>query len=61
MLIKKKGKNYRTTFGKIVYHMLTTIENALTDYYKLKAIDSIGLYVDTPQEFQEKRQYQTRI
>ena len=50
MLIKNKGKNYRTTFVKIVYHMLITIENAFTDYYKLKAIDSIGLYHDIPEE-----------
>jgi hypothetical protein len=54
MLIKKKGKNYSTTFGKIVYHMLMTIENALTDYYKLKAIDSIGLYHDIPEEEHKK-------
>ena len=53
MLIKKNGKNYRTTFGKIVYHMLNTIENAFTDYYKLKAIDSIR-YHDIPQEEHKK-------
>lgn len=47
MVIKKKGKNYRTTLGKIVYHMLKTIENAFTDYYK--AIDPVGLYHDIPQ------------
>jgi predicted transcriptional regulator len=54
MLIKKKRKNYRTTFGKIVYHMLKTIENAITDYYKLKAIDSIRLYHDIPEEEHKK-------
>jgi predicted transcriptional regulator len=54
MLTKKNGKNYRTTFGKIVYHMLKTIENAFTDYYKLKAIDSIRLYHDIPQEDHKK-------
>ena len=54
MLIKKNGKNYRTTFGKIAYHMLETIENALTDYYKLKAIDSIRLYHGIPQEEHKK-------
>ncbi|MFZ0513070.1 MAG: hypothetical protein WAM14_15785 [Candidatus Nitrosopolaris sp.] len=50
MLIKKNGKNYRTTFGRVVYHTLTTIENAFTNYYKLKAIDSIRSYHDIPQE-----------
>ena len=54
MLIKKNGKNYRTTFGRVVYHTLMTIENALTNYYKLKAIDSIGLYHDIPQEEHKK-------
>jgi predicted transcriptional regulator len=54
MLVKKKGKNYRTTLGKIVYEMLKTIENALTDYYKLKAIDLIRLYHDIPHEEHKK-------
>lgn len=54
MVIKKKGKNYRTTFGKIVHHMLKTIESALTDYYNLKAIDSIRSYHDIPQEEHKK-------
>ena len=54
MVIKKNGKNYRTTFGRVVYHTLMTIENALTNYYKLKAIDSIGLYHDIPQEEHKK-------
>ena len=54
LLIKKNGKNFRTTFGSVVYHTLTTIENAFVNYYKLMAIDSIGLYNDIPQEELEK-------
>ena len=54
MLIKKNGKKYRTTFGRIVNHELMTIEKAIVNYYKLKAIDSIGLYNDIPQEEHEK-------
>jgi hypothetical protein len=54
MLIRKNGRNYRTTFGKVVYYMLMTIENAFVNYYKLKAIDSIGLSYDIPQEEHKK-------
>jgi hypothetical protein len=54
MLKRKSGKNYRTTFGKVLYHVLLTIENAFTDYYKLRVIDSIGLYHDIPQEEHKK-------
>jgi hypothetical protein len=50
ILIKKNGKNYRTAFGGIIYHTLMTVENAFVNNYKLKAIDSIGLYHDIPQE-----------
>ena len=51
---KKNGKKYRTTFGRIVYHELMTIEKAIVNYYKLKAIDSIGLFNDMPQEEHKK-------
>ena len=54
MLIKKNGKQYRTTFGRIVYYELITIEKAILNYYKLKAIDSIGLYNDMPHEEHKK-------
>ncbi len=54
MLVRKNGRNYRTTFGKVVYYTLMTIENAFVNYYKLKAIDSIGLSFDIPQEEHKK-------
>ena len=54
MLVRKNGRNYRTTFGKVVYHTILTIENAFANYYKLKAIDSIGLSYDIPQEEHKK-------
>ena len=38
---KKNGKYILTTFGKIVYESQLTVENALNNYWKLKAIDSI--------------------
>ena len=54
MLIRKNGRNYRTTFGKVVYYTLMMVENAFVNYYKLKAIDSIGLSYDIPQEEHKK-------
>jgi hypothetical protein len=54
MLVRKNGKNYRTTFGKVVHHTILTIENAFMNYYKLKAIDSIGLSYDIPLEEHKK-------
>jgi hypothetical protein len=54
LVIKKNGKNYRTGFGRIVYHTLTTIENAFANNYKLKAIDSIDSYHNIPREEYKK-------
>ena len=54
MLVRKNGRNYRTTFGKVVNHTILTIENAFVNYYKLKAVDSIGLSYDIPLEEHKK-------
>lgn len=54
MVARKHGRNYRTAFGKIVYHTVLTLENAFAHYYKLKAIDSIGLAYDIPLEEHKK-------
>jgi hypothetical protein len=39
---QKAWQNYRTTFGRIGYHSILTLENAFANY-KLKATDTIGL------------------
>lgn len=54
MLTRKNRRNCKTTFGRVVYHTLMTIENALSNYYKLKAVDSIELYHAIPQEEHKK-------
>jgi hypothetical protein len=54
MVVRKDGKNQRTTFGGVVYHTLMTIEKAFVNYYNLKALDSIGLYSDIPREEHSK-------
>ena len=51
---KKNGKYILTTFGKIVYESQTTVENALSNYWKLKAIDSLETSSELPEEEQKK-------
>src|SRR5919197_3857281 len=41
-LVKRKSGRYNlTAFGKVVYDAQATIENAISNYWKLKAVDSI--------------------
>jgi hypothetical protein len=54
IVARKQGRNYRTAFGRIVYHTLLILDNAFANYYKLKAIDSIGLAYDIPLEEHKK-------
>jgi predicted transcriptional regulator len=50
-LIKRKnGKHYLTAFGKVIYDAQTTIEKAVDNYWKLKAIDSLEMSDELPRE-----------
>jgi predicted transcriptional regulator len=50
-LIKRKHGRYSlTAFGKIVYDSERSIENAYNIFWKLKAIDSIGVSNELPNE-----------
>ena len=41
-IVKRKSGRYNlTAFGKVVYDVQATIENAINNYWKLKAVDSI--------------------
>jgi predicted transcriptional regulator len=51
---RKNGKYILTTLGKIVYESKVTIENALNNYWKLKAIDSLETSNEVPREEQQK-------
>jgi hypothetical protein len=47
-----------TAFGKVIYDItLTTIQNAINYYWKLKAIDSLAMSNDLPAEEIEKVVY----
>jgi DNA-binding transcriptional ArsR family regulator len=54
LVLRRDGKNHRTTFGRVVYHALMTIEKTFVNYYNLKAIDSIGLNSNIPREEHNK-------
>ena len=46
-LIKRKnGKYILTAFGKIIYHALVRMENAVSNYWKFKVIDSLEMSKD---------------
>ena len=50
-LIKRKHGRYSVTaFGKVVYDSEIAIENAFNIYWKLRAIDSIGISNELPKE-----------
>lgn len=51
---KKSGKYLLTAFGKIVFDSQRTVENALTSYWKLRAIDSLEMSNELPKEEQQK-------
>ena len=55
-LIKRKnGKYMLTIFGKVIYDIIsTTVEKAIDNYWKLKAIDSIAFTDNIPSEELEK-------
>jgi hypothetical protein len=43
-LIKRKNKKYYlTSFGKVVFSAIEMVKDALDDYWKLKAVDSIAV------------------
>jgi predicted transcriptional regulator len=50
LVSRRDGKYLLTTFGKIVDHAQTSIETAMGDYWKLKAIDNLENSNQIPQE-----------
>jgi hypothetical protein len=55
-LIKRiNGKHTLTAFGKVIYYLaLTTIENASSNYWRLKVIDSLEMSNDLPAAERQK-------
>jgi hypothetical protein len=41
LIKRQRGRYYLTPFGKVIYCCIMIAKNALNDYYKLKAVESI--------------------
>jgi hypothetical protein len=55
LIKRKQGKYTLTAFGKVIYDIsLATVENAVNNYWKLKAIDSLEMSKDLPAEERKK-------
>ena len=50
LLARKNGKYYLTTMGKIIYELQNVVGIAVNDYWKLKAIDSLRLQDQLPED-----------
>jgi predicted transcriptional regulator len=49
LIKREEGKYTLTAFGSIIYHIsLATMENAVNNYWKLKAIESLRMSKDIP-------------
>jgi hypothetical protein len=46
LIKRKKGKYILTAFGKIIYHDLVGMEDAVSNYWKFKVIDSLEMSKD---------------
>jgi predicted transcriptional regulator len=54
-LIAKKDNHYSlTTLGTVLHQAQATIESALTNYWRIKAVDSIGIAEGIPLTEQKK-------
>jgi predicted transcriptional regulator len=56
LIHRRNGKYFLTSLGKVIYQAQTLIEKAITDYWKLKAIDSLDIStsIGLPQQEHDK-------
>jgi predicted transcriptional regulator len=55
LIKRKQGKYTLTAFGKVVYDIIQIkLENAVNNYWKLKALDSLEISNDVPAEERKK-------
>ena len=50
LVARENGKYYLTTMGKIIYELQNVIGIAVNDYWKLKAIDSLRIQTQLPED-----------
>lgn len=51
---RKRGKYSLTIFGKILYEVQTTIDVAVNNYWKLKALEELEISADMPNDERKK-------
>lgn len=54
LVMKTDGRYTLTTFGNVVYSSQMMVENGITNFWKLKAIDSLSMTKELPKEEQQK-------
>jgi hypothetical protein len=60
-LIKRRDNNYfLTAFGKVLHDAQGTIENALSNYWRIKVVDTLDVADGVPAE-EQKRLLETLI
>jgi hypothetical protein len=50
LVVRRNGKYFLTSLGKIVYDAQKIIGNAVGDYWKLKAVDTLEITDEMPKE-----------
>ena len=60
LLVRKGGRYYLTTLGKVIYELQITLGVALDNYWKLKAIDSLLTPTGLP-EFEMNKMIDTLL
>jgi hypothetical protein len=52
---RQKGRYYLTAFGKVIYDSQKLLGTAVKNYWKLKAIDSLGVANDSKMPQEERK------
>lgn len=50
LIARKNGRYYLTTMGKIIYELQSVVGTAVNNYWKLKAIDSLRIQDQLPED-----------
>ena len=48
LICRRKGKYFLASLGKVIYHFIIKFEDALDNYWKLKAIESLEMSASGP-------------
>ena len=54
LVLKADGRYVLTAFGNVVYNSQLMVENGITNFWRLKAIDSLSTSKELPKEEQQK-------